>query len=135
MAEKKGWESKCQFHSQLLKIENCLESCVWRRHATYHWKALDEGYNFALNLTSIRHFHKKLWASKMTRIPISGIMGLSIWESWEKHHLDVAFMACHIKYYTRGRWWLSPQVWIVLSLVGWCMAAVCPCTKNAPTMH
>jgi hypothetical protein len=63
--------------------------------ATYHWKALNEGYNFALDLTLIRGLHKKLFASKMARVPILGIMGLPTWESQEKRHLDVAPMACH----------------------------------------
>jgi hypothetical protein len=34
-------------------------------------KALDEGYNFDLNLISIRGLQKQLWASKVTRIFIS----------------------------------------------------------------
>ncbi len=32
-------------------------------------KAFDEGYNFVLDLISIRGLHTKLWASKVTRIP------------------------------------------------------------------
>jgi hypothetical protein len=57
---KKGQESKCQFDSQPLKVENCpkLHVCKWR--ATYRWKALNKGYNFDLNLISIRGLHKKL---------------------------------------------------------------------------
>jgi hypothetical protein len=54
-----------------------------------------KGYNFVLNLISIRGLHKKLWVSKMAKIPISRVMGFSTWESWKKHHLDVALMSCH----------------------------------------
>jgi hypothetical protein len=45
------------------------------------WKALDEGYNFASTFTSIRGLHKKLWASKVTKVLILKISGLPIWES------------------------------------------------------
>jgi hypothetical protein len=58
-----------------LKIKNCPDylcaSC-----ATYFWKAFDEGYNFALNLTSIWGFNKKLRSSKVVKV--------LIWESWDK---------------------------------------------------
>jgi len=36
----------------------------------------DKGYNFALDLTSIRAFHIKLWASKVMGVPILGILKL-----------------------------------------------------------
>ncbi len=49
---------------------------------TNHWKALNEAYNFSLNLTSIRGLHKKLWASKMAKVPISRISRLSTWDHW-----------------------------------------------------
>jgi hypothetical protein len=35
-----------------------ISLCKWS--ATYFWKALDEGYNFALNTISIRGLHIKL---------------------------------------------------------------------------
>jgi hypothetical protein len=38
--------------------------------------ASNKGYNFALNLNSIGGLHKKLWPSKLPRVPISGILGL-----------------------------------------------------------
>jgi hypothetical protein len=44
----------------------------------------DKGYNFVLDLTSIRDFDKKLWASKVIRVPIARISGFPTWESWEK---------------------------------------------------
>jgi hypothetical protein len=53
-------------------------------NATYRWKDFDEGYNFLLKLTSIRDLHTKIWASKVTRVPISGISGLPTWESQVK---------------------------------------------------
>ncbi len=43
-------------------------------------KDLDEGYNFPLDLTSIEGLHKKLWASKVAGVPISGVLGQNdIW--------------------------------------------------------
>jgi len=41
-----------------------LLCCRWR--AKYCWKALNDGYNFALNFTSIKGLHTKLWAPKVT---------------------------------------------------------------------
>jgi hypothetical protein len=55
-----------------------------RLHATYLWKALDKGYNFSFNLTSIKGLHKKLWASKVVGVLILKILGFPTWESREK---------------------------------------------------
>jgi hypothetical protein len=76
----KGRESKCQFDSRPLKVRNCFNflTCRWR--VTYSWKAFDKAYNFTSGLT----LHKMLWASKVVRVPISWILGLSTWESWDK---------------------------------------------------
>jgi len=41
-------------------------------------KALNKGYNFALNFTSIGGVHTKLWASKVARVSISRISGLQL---------------------------------------------------------
>jgi hypothetical protein len=46
---------------------------MWR--ARYLLKALDKGYNFALDLISIEGLHKKLWASKVAEVPILRILG------------------------------------------------------------
>jgi hypothetical protein len=58
--QKKGRESNRQFDFRPLKVKNCPNflTCRWR--ATYRWKALNEGYNFALNLISIQGLHAKL---------------------------------------------------------------------------
>jgi len=48
---------------------------VFKWHATYLWKALSNGYNFALDLLSIGGFHTKLWASKVVGVLILGILG------------------------------------------------------------
>jgi len=66
---KKGRESKCQFDSWPLKVRYRPELCACRWHATYFWRDLDEGYNFASNFTSIGGLHKisrrpKWWESQ-----------------------------------------------------------------------
>jgi hypothetical protein len=70
-----------------------------KRRATYYLKDLDEGYNFSLNFTSIGGLHKKLWVSKVARVPILRIMGLLPRESEEIRHLGVAPMVIHREYY------------------------------------
>jgi hypothetical protein len=45
---------------------------------------INEGYNFLLDFTSIGGLKKTLWASKVARVPISGISGLLTSESWDK---------------------------------------------------
>ncbi len=69
---------------QPVKVENGLElhACMW--HATYRWKAFNDGYNFALNLASIRCFQKNVWPSKMIGAAILRILGLSTWEFGDK---------------------------------------------------
>ncbi len=44
-----------------------------KQHATYRWKAFNDGYNFALDLIAIRGLHKKLCAYKAVRILTVGI--------------------------------------------------------------
>jgi len=84
---KKGWELKSQFDSRPLKVRNCLELRVCKWCPTYHWKSLNESYNFAFDLVSVGGLHKKLWASKVAGVLILGISRLLIWESKEKWHL------------------------------------------------
>jgi hypothetical protein len=43
-----------------------------------------KGYNFASYFILIEGLKKNLWASKVVRIPILGISGLPISESWDK---------------------------------------------------
>jgi hypothetical protein len=50
--------------------------CRW--HATYHWKTVDDGYNFDLDPISIGGLHIKLWAPKVEKILIVGISRLPL---------------------------------------------------------
>jgi hypothetical protein len=56
-----------------LKVGNRLNFLVCRWLATYYWKALDKGYNFAYDFILIGGLHTKLWASKVARVPSVGI--------------------------------------------------------------
>jgi len=90
--QKKGWESNWQFDSQPLKIENEPDFLVCRWGATYRWKDLDEGYNFALDLISIEGLHITLCDPKVARIPALRILGLPFGSPKTKCHLDVGLV-------------------------------------------
>ncbi len=83
---------------------------------TYHWKALDAGYKFSLDLTSIRSLHVKLWAPKVVGVPTLAIWGFILGSPRTKCHLDVGFVERHIIYY-KGEGGGLPQVQTVVSLV------------------
>jgi hypothetical protein len=58
--QKKGRESNWQFDYWPLKVRNRPDFLMFRWRVTYRWKALDEGYNFALYLISIQGLHATL---------------------------------------------------------------------------
>jgi hypothetical protein len=74
---KKGWESNWQFGSQPLKVGNWpdLDACKWS--ATNRWKALEESYNFGLDLVPIWAWGEKLWMPKVPSV------ATSLWAKWE----------------------------------------------------
>jgi hypothetical protein len=132
--QKKGWESKWQFDSWPLKVGNRPDflACRWR--ATYRWKALDEDYNFSLDLISIKGLHIKLWGSKVVGVSTLGISGFPFGNPGTKCHLDVGFMERHRVYY-KGEGGDFPQVRAVVSLVSLSLPVARCSTKNASTIH
>ncbi len=100
---------------------------------TYCWKALDEDYNFDLNLISIQGLYEKLWAPKVARVPTLAISGLALGSLETKCNLDVRFVERRKVYYKgegggfsssgRGEFCESK------------LPMFCPNTKSAPTMH
>ncbi len=78
---KKGRKSNCEFDSRTLKVYNRPNLLTFKLRATYCWKDLDKDYKFFLNITSIGGVHKKLWAFKVVKVPISRFL---IWESGDK---------------------------------------------------
>jgi hypothetical protein len=123
-----------QFDSRSLKVKNHPDffTCRWR--ATYCWKALNKGYIFALDLISIGGLHAKLWAPKVTKIPVVKISGLSLGSPKTKCHLGDGPVAKHKVYY-KGEGGGFPQVRAMMNLVSPNLHVACPNTKSAPTMH
>jgi hypothetical protein len=124
----------CQFDSRPLKVRNRPNFLEFMWRATYHWKSLDKGYNFASNLTLIGGLHIKLWDSKVVGIPILGILGPPLGSPWTKWHLGANLWSGTRKYY-KGEGGGFPQVWVVLSLVSPCLFVARMCTKNVLAMH
>jgi hypothetical protein len=102
--------------SRPLKVRNRLDFLPCRWHATYLWKALDEGYNFTLNLISIGGLHTKLWAPKVAGVPTLRILGLPLGSRETKCHLVAGPVASHRIYY-KGEGGGFPQVRAMVSLV------------------
>jgi hypothetical protein len=88
--KKKSRESNWQFDSRPLKVGNRPDPGMCRWSATHRWKALDKGYNFALDLIVIEGLHRKLCALKVTGVSIVGISGFPLQSPGTKSHLDVA---------------------------------------------
>jgi hypothetical protein len=97
--QKKGRESNWQFDSRPLKMGNRPDFLAFRWRATYHWKTLDEGYNFVSNLTSIGSLNTKLWAFKVMEVPFGSPR--------TKWHLNASPVAKHNT--IRGKVVASPK--------------------------
>jgi hypothetical protein len=132
--QKKGRESICQFDSRPLKVRNRPDFLAYRWRAIKCWKALDEDYNFASELISIKGLDTKLWVSKVARVLILGILGLQLETPKTKWHLGADPMVRHRVYY-KGEGGGFPQVRAVVSLVSPCLSVACSCTKSVPAMH
>jgi len=102
--------------------------------STYHWKALNEGYNFSLNLASIGGLHTKLWAPKVVGVPTLRILGLPVGNPETKWHLGANHVTKHKVYY-KGEGCGFPQVRVVVSLVNLCLHVARPCTKGVSASH
>ncbi len=75
--QKKGWASNCQFDSRPLKVRNRFDIFVCRWRATYRWKSLSKGYNFALDFTSIKGCTQSYGPPKLRES--------QFWEFWDFH--------------------------------------------------
>jgi hypothetical protein len=131
MAKRRGQESIWFPTTKSWKLPYFL-ACRWCM--TYRWKNLDEGYNFALDLTSIRGLHTKLRASKVGRVPILGISRLPLESLGTKWHLGAGPMDKHKVYY-KGEGGGFPEVWVVVSIVSPCLLVARLCTKSALIIH
>jgi hypothetical protein len=116
MAKRRVESRMDNFDSRPLKVENQPNSLAFRWHATYCWKALDKGFNFALDLLSIRRLHIKLWTPKVAGVPVVGISKLPLGSLGTKCHLDMGLMERHKVHY-KGEGDGFPQVRAVVNLV------------------
>jgi len=114
--QKKGWESNCQFDSRPLKVANRPLPDVASRSATWHWKALDESYNFGLELVPIWIRGEKLWPSKVPGLQPGTVSGLQLGSLGIKNHSDVASAVRRREYYM-GEGGGFPRVRAMMSLV------------------
>jgi hypothetical protein len=129
--QKKGRESNWQFDSQPLKVGNRPDYLACNQRATYHWKALNKGYNFALDLITIRGIHKKLCTFKVAGVLVVAISGLPLGSPVTKSHLNVAPVEWRRVYYM-GEGGGFPRVRDVVSLVSPKSPVARPSTKGAP---
>jgi hypothetical protein len=85
--QKKGRETNWQFDSRPLKVGNRPLSHIRFECATWHWKDLNEGYNFGSDLVAIGLYSQELWPFKVLgvsprqfRDSISGVSRIcAIW--------------------------------------------------------
>jgi hypothetical protein len=136
--QKAGHESNWQFDSRPLKVGNWPDFLACRWHATYCWKALDEGYNFSSNFISIRGIHTKLWDPKITRVPTLGIwMSQPYFEKvwgWDSHSwngdLEVLWDSRNSEFDYKGQ---NTSYWSVFYIIG--KLSKCKCRKWARMNH
>jgi hypothetical protein len=88
--QKKGQESNWQFDSRPLKVGNRPDPNVYRRSATWRWKALKESYKIASDLIPIGGLSKKLWMPKASGVQPGTVSGLLLGSPEKKCHSDVA---------------------------------------------
>jgi len=63
---------------------------VCRRSATRHWKALEDSYNFGLDLTPTGGRSQEIWVPKVLGVQPGTVSGLLIGNPGKKCHSDVA---------------------------------------------
>jgi hypothetical protein len=85
--QKQGRESNWQFDFRPLKVRNRPLPDLRIESATWHWKDLDEGYNFGLDLVVIGLCSRELWAFKVSGLQPGRFrdnFGNTTWDSREK---------------------------------------------------
>jgi hypothetical protein len=86
---KKGRESNWQFDSRPRKVGNRPDPNVCRWSAKHRWKALEESYNFALDLVPIGGLSWELWPFKVPGVQTGTVLGLHLGSLGKKCHLDI----------------------------------------------
>jgi hypothetical protein len=78
MAKRKAESQTANLTLDQKKLENRPNLFGYRGHVTYHWKDLNESYNFALDYIMIQGLLAKLWGSKVAGVPFGAISGLPL---------------------------------------------------------
>jgi hypothetical protein len=107
--QKKGRESNCQFDSWPEKVGNRPDLLVFKKRVTYHWKALDETYNFASDCISIRGLFTKLWGLQSRKSPSWRNFGTPTRESRERKTIWMWALWRGVEYTIRGKVVASPK--------------------------
>jgi hypothetical protein len=110
--QKKGRESNWQFDSRPLKVWNRPLPDLRIESAIRHWKDLDEGYKFGLDLVAIRLRSWELWAPKVWGLhpgQFRDNFGTPTWESREKEPFGYSLSGASQRILYGGRWWLPPN--------------------------
>jgi hypothetical protein len=128
--QKEGPRVKLVVWLPTTKVGNWLDLSVCRWSVIHHWKALEENYNFALDLIPIRGLSKTLWPCKVPGIQIRTVLRLLLGNLGTKRHLDVSAAERRREYYM-GESGGFHQVWAVVSPVSPELLVVCPNTKGA----
>jgi hypothetical protein len=127
--QKKGQESNWQFDSRPLKVGNRPDLDVYRRSATWRWKALEENYKIAWDVILFEGLSKKLWMPKVSGVQPGTVSGLLLGSPGKKCHSDVAPVRSYREYYM-GEGGGFPRVWAVVSQVSLKSPVACRNTKR-----
>jgi hypothetical protein len=106
--QKKGRESNWQFDSRPFKVGNRPFPNVRFESATQHQKALNDSYNFGLDIVVIRFSSQELWAPKVPRLQPGQFrdnFGTPTWESQEKEPFGCSLCRELQRILYGGRWW------------------------------
>jgi len=86
----KLWAKEGPRGKRPLKLGNRPFPDVCRRSAIGHWKALEESYNFGLDLTLIGGWSQEIRVSKVLGVQPRTVSGLLLGSPRKKCHSDVA---------------------------------------------
>jgi hypothetical protein len=120
------WGCDNQFDSGPLKVSNLPHSLMRSWRGTYQWKALDKGYNFALDFISIGGLHKKLRAPKVAESQLREFrdsqMGVpkqnAIWMlvPWPSIEYTIrGKVVASPKFEPCGILWVQVQLWFIVA--------------------
>jgi hypothetical protein len=130
--QKKGRESNWQFDSRPLKVGNRPLPDVRWQNATWCWKALEESYNFGLDLVPIRGQGETLCSSKVPGLQHGTVSGLLLGSLEKKSHLDVASAErCRVYYMGEGGGFPESGPWWVKCVK---VPVACPDTQGCSRM-